>query len=110
VTLASMLNITVDTERPTISIDAYGMPVETFVSSLSSAAFKLDELSARESVLNSRESQTITARGWFVAGADVLPKDTILYDSRTFRVVGVRKIRTPIGTVHHTACDLEELT
>jgi len=109
VTITSMLNITVTTQRPTLAVDAYGGSTQTFANHLTGLAFKLDELSAQESILNSRESQTITARGWAVGDADILAKDIILYDSRTFRVVGVRKVRNPLGSEHHTAVDLEEL-
>lgn len=109
-TIGSMMNITVSTERPTVTEDEYGGSVESFSENIASLAFKLDELSAQESMLNSRESHTVTARGYAEGGADILEKDKIVFGSREFRVVGVRPIRSPLGASHHTVCELEELT
>lgn len=100
--------LTATIERRTVTVSNDGSPGGVFTSLAASVPAKFVELSGDEAIRYQRESNRYTAKLQFAHTQDVLTRDRIVFDGRTWEVITVTARRFSSGLVSHLDAIVEE--
>ena len=88
-TLIDTHGISLDRERPTVSVDATGFPTRSLSTSSDFAVGFVQPQSASEPVQYGREELVISHKVYLKPGISVQADDILVFDSKRLRVVGI---------------------
>jgi len=83
--IGHLLNSTMYVHRRTVTRDALGGITESFAL-VASVDSRIQPLTAKETDLYSKEGETITHKAYFSFGANVEPRDRLIFRGKTFIV------------------------
>ena len=107
--VASFANHTVTISRPTSSRDATGFDVPSYASVATLFPCRIHELTGNEALRYGRQVGQRVFIGSFEPGADLTPKDRVVWSGGTLEVKAVRRVyfTDSIGTESHVEAELE---